>query len=113
MDGEHWVATWNAHDLEAIMSHYRDDVVFTSPFVVELTGRADGTLHGKDELRAYVARGLEAFPDLEFTELRVLRGAASVTLVYRSVRGLLAAEVMLLDDDGLVTRVYAHYTDDA
>lgn len=30
-------------------------------------------------------------------------------LVYRSVRGLLAAETMELDEDGLVARVLAHY----
>jgi len=30
---------------------YANEVEFTSPFAVELSGRADGTLHGIDELR--------------------------------------------------------------
>ncbi|HUL49621.1 MAG TPA: nuclear transport factor 2 family protein [Gemmatimonadales bacterium] len=27
----HWIAAWNAHDLDAILSHYGDDVVLQSP----------------------------------------------------------------------------------
>ena len=30
---EHWIAAWNNHDLERILSHYAEDVVFSSPFV--------------------------------------------------------------------------------
>jgi catechol 2,3-dioxygenase-like lactoylglutathione lyase family enzyme len=104
-----WAEAWNAHDLEAILAHYRDDVVFASPFAVDLAGRDDGTLHGKKELRAYFARALERVPDLEFTDVQAFGGLASVVLVYRSVRGLLAAETMELDEDGLVARVLAHY----
>jgi ketosteroid isomerase-like protein len=104
-----WLGAWNAHDLEAILEHYADDVIFTSPFVVELAGRADGTLRGKDELRAYVARGLEAFPDLRFTDLEVRFGATGVCLLYRSVRDLPAAETMVLDEAGRVVQVFAHY----
>ena len=28
---EDWVQAWNAHDIEAVLRHFRDDVVFTSP----------------------------------------------------------------------------------
>jgi ketosteroid isomerase-like protein len=103
-----WLEAWNSHDLERILRHYSDDVVFTSPFVKELTGRDDGTLTGKDELRDYFARALASFPDLEFGDLEVYGGATSVCLVYRSVRDLRAAEAMLFED-GVVARVLAHY----
>ena len=33
-----WVAAWNSHDLDRILSHYAEDVEFRSPFVVALTG---------------------------------------------------------------------------
>jgi hypothetical protein len=108
---EEWIEAWNAHDLERVLAHYADDVAFSSPFAIELTGRADGTIEGKEALRAYFARALEAFPDLHFTELRVARGASSVCLLYRSVRDLQAAETMVVDERGLVTRVWAHYVD--
>jgi ketosteroid isomerase-like protein len=26
-----WLDAWNSHDLEAILSHFRDDAVFSSP----------------------------------------------------------------------------------
>jgi hypothetical protein len=107
--GAAWLAAWNAHDLDAIMAHYHEDVVFSSPFAVELVGRSDGTLNGKSELRAYFGRALQSFPDLQFRDLDVRAGATSVCLVYRSVRDLLAAETMVLGADGRVVRVYAHY----
>jgi ketosteroid isomerase-like protein len=108
---QEWFDAWNAHDLDAVLSHYADDVVFTSPFAVELSGRADGTLHGIDELRAYFTRGLETFPDLRFSDLRVAVGVSSVTLCYRSVRDLPSAETMVFGPDGKVVRVFAHYED--
>ena len=106
---DEWLAAWNDHDLGEILDHYADDVVFTSPFALELAERDDGTLHGKEELRRYFARALEGFPDLRFHPQRVAVGATSVTLLYRSVRDLDAAETMVLDEHGKVVRVYAHY----
>lgn len=104
-----WVEAWNAHDLDAILSHYAEDVEFTSPFVVRLTGDPSGTLRGKAALGDYFSRGLAAYPDLRFELLRTLTGVDSVTLYYRSVNGLYAAETMQVGADGLVKRVWAHY----
>jgi ketosteroid isomerase-like protein len=28
---EDWIAAWNAHDLDRVLSHYADDIVFLSP----------------------------------------------------------------------------------
>ena len=33
-----WIAAWNSHDLEAILSHYAPQVVLTSPVAAKLTG---------------------------------------------------------------------------
>jgi ketosteroid isomerase-like protein len=106
---EAWYAAWNSHDLEAILSHYADDVEFSSPYVVALNGDPTGTLRGKKELRAYFARGLERFPDLRFEPLETFVGVDSITLTYVSVEGRRSAEVMTLDPDGRVVRVQAHY----
>jgi hypothetical protein len=40
----------------------------------------------------------------------VMVGVDSVTLYYRSVKGMLAAEVMLFDENGKVARATAHYS---
>jgi hypothetical protein len=107
---EAWVRAWNAHDLDAILSHYTDDVEFESPFVARLLGEPSGIVRGKDALRDYFGRGLPAYPELHFTLLGVLVGVSSVTVYYRSIQDLLAAEVMWLAADGRVTRVAAHYS---
>ncbi|HVY97361.1 MAG TPA: nuclear transport factor 2 family protein [Solirubrobacterales bacterium] len=104
-----WYASWNAHDLDGILSHYGEDVVFTSPFVADLGFGPDGRLVGKEKLRAYFRAGLERFPDLHFEPLALLTGSESVVLYYRSVEGRPSAEMMLLGSDGLVREVFAHY----
>lgn len=106
-----WVEAWNRHDLDAIMGHYADDVVFTSPFVPILANEPTATLQGTTALRAYFAKGLAAYPDLRFELLDVLTGVRSVTLYYRSVKDKVAAETMSLNAEGLVARVECHYRD--
>lgn len=106
---QRWVAGWNDHNIDDIISHYRDDVVFTSPFVVKLLGDKSGTIHGKDALKSYFLKGLEAYPDLRFELLNVLVGVESFTLYYRSVNDMLAAEVMKLDSDNKIENVVVHY----
>ena len=109
--GDAWLRAWNDHDLDAILSHYADDVEFTSPFVAALNDDPSGIVRGKEDLRAYFARALERFSDLRFKPLDVLAGVDSVTLSYISVGERRAAEVMTLGPDGRVTHVLAHYRD--
>lgn len=106
---EEWYAAWNAHDLDRIVSHYSDDVVFTSPFVAKLGSDPQGRLVGKAALRQYFGVALERFPDLEFEPIALLTGVNSLVLHYRSVEGRLAGELMVLGEDGLVHEAVAHY----
>jgi len=105
----HWVAAWNAHDLELIMAHYEDDVVLTSPVAAQLLGLPDGKVSGKANLRAYFQRGLEAFPELQFRLEDVLWGFNSVVLYYTNQKGTRTAEFMELSAAGRVARVVANY----
>ena len=106
-----WIDAWNRHDLDGIMAHYAEDVMFTSPFVATLANEPSGTLQSATALRAYFSKGLAAYPNLQFELLDVLTGVTSVTLYYRSVQGKLAAEVMKLNGAGLIARVDVHYRD--
>ena len=107
--GRDWVDAWNRHDLDAILAHYDESIVFCSPFVTKLAGEPSGVLNGLARLRVYFADALRKYPDLRFTEVRALAGVTSITLTYRSVAGLHAAEVMSLGAGGRVVRVDAHY----
>jgi len=104
-----WVAAWNTHDLDRIVSHYEEDVELTSPVAARLLGIADGRVTGKAALRAYFERGLAAFPDLSFHLEDVLWGLDSVVLYYTNQRGTRTAEFMGLGAGGKVVRVIAHY----
>jgi hypothetical protein len=77
-----WVRAWNSHDLDAVMSHYAPEVVLTSPTAANLLGDPSGTVAGKEAVRSYFARGLEAFPNLTFELLDVMWGVSSVVLYY-------------------------------
>jgi hypothetical protein len=104
-----WIAAWNARDLERIVSHYREDVLFSSPFAITHAGAEDGVVHTRPALRAYFKNALNAYPELRFEFIAVLCGVNSVALHYRSVGGREAIEVMQFDARRRVHRVTAHY----
>ena len=106
----HWVAAWNAHDLDLILSHYEDGVELTSPVAARLLSNPDGKVVGKADLRAYFQRGLEAYPQLHFQLDDVLWGLNSVVLYYKNQNGTHTAEFLELSAAGRVTRVTAHYS---
>jgi hypothetical protein len=104
-----WIAAWNAHDIDRIVSHYRDDVRFVSPFAARF-GAPYGELRGRRALRDYFERGLSTYPGLHFQPIAALGGIGSVALHYRSVEDRQAIEVMELDARGQVRRATAHYS---
>jgi predicted ester cyclase len=106
----HWVAAWNVHDLDLILTHYEDDIDFTSPVAAQLLGAPGGKVAGKANLRAYFQRGLEAYPDLRFHLDDVLWGVNSVVLYYTNQKGSHTGEFMELSETGKVARVVAHYS---
>ncbi len=106
---QEWLNAWNAHDLEAIMAHYAEDITFYSPFIRQLNNDPAGRIQGKAALKAYFERALVAYPDLQFEPYHVMEGVDSIVIYYKSVKGLLAAEMMLLNEAGKVREVRAHY----
>jgi hypothetical protein len=106
---QNWIDSWNSHDLDRIMTHYDEDVEYYSAFVVNLTGIESGKICGKENVRNYLKKGLNAYPDLYFELKNVFLGVSSIILQYKSVNNLLAAEVFELNKDGLAQRVQCHY----
>src|SRR5262245_41320121 len=87
-----WIAAWNSHDLDAILSHYDESVVLTSPVAAGLLGDPSGTVRGKTALRDYFRRGLHTYPNLRFELLDVMFGLSSVVLCYENQKGTRTAE---------------------
>jgi hypothetical protein len=104
-----WVAAWNSHDIDRILSHYSDSIELTSPLVSSVLGAGNNVVIGKPALRKYFLRALETFPDLRFTLWGAFPGYDSVVVHYESVRGMPAAEYMRIDAGGRVCQVVAHY----
>ena len=99
-----WIQAWNQRDLEAVLSHYTEDVEFQSPLVVKLLGETSGTVRGKQNLREYFRKALAAFPgDIEIELLGAYQGVNSL-LVHFQAKGRKAVEVMELNQEGKVCR---------
>ncbi len=105
---DEWAAAWNSHDLDRILAHYTDDVVFASPRIVDLLGDPSGRVHGKQALRDYWAAGLRLLPDLHFTVDDVRASVDTIVINYRSQSGQPVAEVLTFRD-GLVCRGFGAY----
>jgi hypothetical protein len=104
-----WIDAWNSRDLDRIMAHYCDDVELVSPIVIQLTGRSDATVRGMAMLRECFARGWKAYPALRFDFIRLYPGVRSCVVEYRSINGLISAELTGFDAKGKIPRVLAHY----
>ena len=107
----HWVNAWNSHDLDEIMGHYSTNIVLVSPVAAKLLNDPSGVVQGKESLRAYFRRGLEAYPNLKFELIDVMWGISSIVLYYVNQKGTKTGEFMEMDADVKVTRVVANYND--
>ena len=94
-----WVRAWNAHDVEAVLVHFHDDVVFTSPVAARLLPETGGVVRGKPALRDYWVTALRQLPELHFDLVAVYEGESMLVINYRNQRGQLVNEVLAFDVD--------------
>ena len=102
-----WVSAWNAHDLDALLAHFTDEVTFRSPVAAQLLG-GDGVIRGKDALRAYWTEGLRRIPDLRFEVVGSYVGVDCLVINYRNQKGSLVNEVLVFEGP-LVAEGYGTY----
>ena len=107
---KHWVEAWNSHNLDEIMSHYAAEAILVSPVAAKILSDPSGTVEGKEAIRAYFKRGLEAYPNLEFDLIDVMWGLSSVVLYYVNQKATKTAEFMEIDAERKVIRVVANYS---
>ena len=106
-----WIASWNSHDLDDILTHYSDDIEITTPMIKLAAGIDSGSLKGKENVREYWKKALQKIPDLHFELYEVTAGVNSVALFYKSVMNKKAIEIMFFNEHGKVNKMYALYTE--
>ena len=104
-----WVKAWNDHDLEAILSHYAEDVVFHSPRIRIVTGRDVDSVFGKAALRDYWGAALAKLRNLYFEIDSVMTGSDALTILYTNDRSQQVAETFIFGENGKVARSIAAY----
>jgi ketosteroid isomerase-like protein len=104
-----WIAAWNSHSLDRILSHYTEDFEMSSPFIVQFLQEPSGCLVGKKAIRAYWELALTRMPDLHFELISLSIGVHSLALHYTNHQERLGTEVFWFNDNKLVYRAAAHY----
>jgi ketosteroid isomerase-like protein len=97
-----WLARWNAHDVEGVLAHFADDVVFTSPVAARVVPDSGGVIRGKAALRAYWSLALDRMPDLRHDLVGSYVGINTVVINFRNQAGGLVNEVLTFDGDLVV-----------
>jgi hypothetical protein len=111
----HWDEGWNTGDVETIMEPFGPDVVFSSPYIPELSGDpAKTTIDGYDALRAYIDGSLRSHPGIRYTLEASHAGAETLILVYTAHlpdgSSLPGADYLRVDPAGSVVEWRCHYT---
>jgi uncharacterized protein (TIGR02246 family) len=103
-----WLDAWNTHDIERVLAHFADDVVFLSPVAARVIPESRGITRGKDALRSYWTTALSKIPELHFDLVAVYVGVDTVAVNYRNQAGGLVNELLTFSD-GLVVRGEGSY----
>ena len=96
---EEWEAAWNAHDVERLLVHYTDDVVFQSPYIVHRLQESTGEVRGKQALRSYWSSGLQQQPDLRFVVEDIRVSVDTLVVNYRNHLDHAISEVLRFRGD--------------
>ncbi len=103
---DEWAAAWNERAVERVLSHFDDDVAFTSPTALAVVGVA--TVRGKQALRDYWNAALARIGSLRFAVERVSWDPDSreLAIIYVSDTGRRkrVSENLVFGANGLVVR---------
>ncbi|MGH9618025.1 MAG: nuclear transport factor 2 family protein [Acidobacteriaceae bacterium] len=96
-----WEAAWNRRDVEAVLQHFHEHAIFTSPIAKDIGFAADGIVRGKDAIRRYWTAGLAQNPEIHFQVRKVYQGINTLVIVFSNRQGIDRAEVLTFKN-GLV-----------
>ena len=107
--GRTWVEAWNARDLERVLTLYDDAAVMTSDRIPALGFGADGTVRGKDALRAYWSKALGLLPELHFSLIDLYVSPDSLVVFYANERGKRICEYLRVNATGKIVQGSANH----
>jgi len=102
-----WINAWNAHELDKIMLHYSQDVVFEVETAKKRWNKP--RLHGIEELRKHFTLGLELAPRLTFHLEQVFLAPSGYAILYQRENGNRVIDCVTPDESGRATKVTAYY----
>jgi len=105
-----WISDWNRKDVEAVLSHFSEDVVFTSSRAKAVLGSAK--VEGKSRLREYWTTAIARIQTIRFILDYVIGDGDRMGIVYIAEidgKRMRAVEFLVFDDEGLVREGEAMY----
>lgn len=98
-----WVRAWNDRDVEAVLAHFDDDAIFTSPLATQVIPGSGGVIRGKESLRHYWNEALRHNPGLHFELIGVYSGVDTLVIRFRNQEGTDRCEVLAFDSGRVQT----------
>jgi ketosteroid isomerase-like protein len=102
---DRWISDWNRKDVEAVLSHFSEDVIFTSPRAKAVMGSPK--VEGKSRLREYWTKAIGQIQTLRFTLDYVIGDEDRMGIVYVAEingRRMRSVEFLVFGPDGLVCK---------
>lgn len=102
---ERWISDWNLKDVEAVLTHFSENAVFTSPRAKLVVGSP--RLQGKANLREYWNRAIQRIDTIQFTLDYVITDSSHMAIVYTAElneKRVRAVEFLDFGEDGLIHR---------
>jgi len=100
---DRWISEWNRKDVEAVLAHFSESVVFTSPRAKAIVGSP--RVEGKSVLREYWTKAIARIQTIHFTLDYVISDGDRISVVYIAEidgRRMRCVEFMVFGGDGLV-----------
>ena len=107
---EQWISDWNRKDVEAVLSHFSEGVVFTSSRAKAILGSP--RVEGKSQLKEYWTMAISRIQTIRFTLSYVIREADRMAIVYIAEidgKRMRAVEFLAFGEDGRVREGEAMY----
>lgn len=106
-----WINSWNAHDIDAVLSHYADDFVIETPRALEVVPESNGIVVGKKAVRKYWLVSMEQRPNLQFQLLDLLIGINGISIYYlNAATNKRSVEVMNFNSDKKVNKAFVYHS---